>query len=224
VTGAGAAYTVNWLLISRWLRLRGSIGALSPGSADIDRTRFLTTFVRPPPPIAERIAEAGASLARVQPEHHVYPAGTIHLTILGLADRPGIEGEIAATVARHRPFEVEIGGLNVSPSTVFAELYPRGSGLRALRRDLRSLDSGEHGPLARRVRRPLAHANLIRFTAPVGPRLLAEVRRLRGIEFGRFVVEELELAETDKVLSGAGTRRLGIFRLGGAPGATGQPE
>jgi len=67
---------------------------------------------------------------------------------------------------------------------------------------------------ARLLRRRLAHANLVRFTGPVEPHLLAEVGRLRRARFGSFEVREVELARTDKVLSAAGTRPVDVHRLG----------
>ncbi len=75
-------------------------------------------------------------------------------------------------------------GLNLTPSTLFAELHPCGSELKALRSDLRSSESREHGPISRWLRRRLAHANLMRFATPVDPGLVAEVGRLREARFG----------------------------------------
>jgi hypothetical protein len=48
----------------------------------------------------------------------------------------------------------------------------------------------------------------------VSAELLAEVSRLRSVDFGRFAVTEIELVCTDRFLSDAGTRVLDRFRLG----------
>jgi hypothetical protein len=121
---------------------------------------------------------------------------------------------VEAALEGQERFQVEVRGLNVALDSVFVELYPRGPGLESVRRGLRAGESKEHGPAARWLRRRLAHANLIRFGGPVEPRLIAELRRLRRARFGSFEVADVELARTDKVLSGAGTRPLGSFRLG----------
>jgi 2'-5' RNA ligase len=212
---ARTAFVANWLLATR--RLENVRHAVAPqrGAATLGGAKFLTTVVRLPPSISEPLAETASSLVAVQPGHHLYPPASIHLTVLGLADKPGVADAVAQILGRHRPFEVEVGGLNVSLHTVFAELYPRGPGLRALRGDLRAAESTEHGAASRWLRHRLAHANLVRFAAPVDPRLIARVASLRRHRFGTFEVVEVELVRADKVLSAVGTRTLGRFRLGG---------
>jgi 2'-5' RNA ligase len=215
VTLARAAFAANWLVTSRWLK-QGHGAQGSATQLGLGELRFLSLVVRPPAPIADGLAEAASALAGVQPEHYLYPPASLHLTVLDLADRPGAQGEVAAVVARRRRFAIEVLGLNVSAGTVFAELYPSGSELRGLRRELRALQSSEHGPISRWFRRRLAHVNLMRFAAPVDPRLLAGIAELRGRDFGSFEVGELELARADKVMSAA-TRTVGVYRLGGTP-------
>lgn len=175
--------------------------------------RFLTTVIRLPAEIAERLADAASRLDRVQPGHYLYPPASIHLTVLGLADGPGAEAEVEAAVGRNRPFVIEVRGLNLTRDSVFAELHPRGPRLTALRSDLRAVESREHGSISRWLRRRLAHANLMRFAVPVDRRLVAEVGRLRGTSFGEFEAGEVELVHTDKVMSDAGTRTLARLAL-----------
>jgi hypothetical protein len=169
--------------------------------------------IRLPAEIAERLAGAASRLDRVQPGHYLYPPHTIHLTVLGLADVGRAATEVEAAVGRSRRFAIEVGGLNLTRDSVFAELHPRGSGLMALRSDLRPVESHEHGSVSRWVRRRLGHANLIRFGPPVDRRLVAEVGRLRGAGFGEFEAGEVELVHADKVMSDAGTRTLARFPL-----------
>ena len=214
MTAARTAFAVNWALTSPRLRFAPlrRIGRL--GEVRVGQPRFLTTVVRLPAEIAERLVEAGSRLARMQPGHYLYPAESIHLTVLALADAPGVEREVEAVLGRRRRFAIDVRGLNVSSSTVFAELHPRGPGLRALREELRSVESHEHPAASRWLRRRLAHANLMRFTGPLRPSALAELRSLRRASFGSFEVGEVEVALTDKVLSRQGTRTLGRIQLG----------
>ena len=189
-----------------------------PAAVGPGERRYVTTVVRLPAEIAGELAAAGSMLLGARSPHYPYPPPSIHLTVLGLADGAGREEDVREIAKRRLPFGVEVGGLNVSRETVFAELYPVGSGLRELREGLRHVESHEHGPASRWLRRRLAHANLIRFAGQVEPALLAEVGRLRAARFGRFDVAEIELVQTDKVLSEQGTRTLGRFPLGPASG------
>lgn len=58
-------------------------------------------------------------------------------------------------------------------------------------------------------------------------RLQRVLEAIPQLSLGLFEVDEVELVRTDKVLSGAGTRTLGRFRLGQAPvdgGPTGRGQ
>jgi 2'-5' RNA ligase len=211
VIAARIAFAANWQLHRRVPR---SAARASRGDLDrIGQPRFLTTAIRLPAEIAERLADASSRLDRAQAGQYLYPPRSIHLTVLGLADVPAAEVEVEAAVGRNRPFAIEVRGLNLTRDTVFAELHPRGAGLRALRDDLRAVESREHGSVSRWLRRRIAHANLIRFAVPVDRRLVAEVGRLRATFFGEFEAREVELVRTDKVMSDAGTRTLARFAL-----------
>jgi 2'-5' RNA ligase len=213
VNAPHTAFAVNWALTSSWLRVtRRRVG--SPADFEIGSPIYLTTVARLPTEISAALADAASRLAGPGSGHYLYPPETIHLTVASLADLPGPEPMVEAALEGEEPFEVEVRGLNLALDSVFAELYPRGPGLESVRRRLREGESREHGPAARWLRRRLAHANLVRLGGPVEPRLIAEVRRLRRARFGSFEVAAVELARTDKVLSGAGTRPLGSFRLG----------
>ncbi len=205
-----AAFTANWLLAGRLPGPRRA--SWDPASAGAPQ--FVTAVVRLPPQLAGDLADAASRLPDARSRHYLYPPSSIHLTVLGLGGRAGLDEVIGATARRHSPFAVEVRGLNVSRETVFAELYPEGSGLRELREALRRVESREHGWASRWLRRRFAHANLLRFAAPVDRSLLAGVRAMRGRRFGRFEVAEIELVRTDKVLSAPGTRTLGRFGLG----------
>jgi 2'-5' RNA ligase len=219
VNAARAAYAANWQLTKRWLRRAGGQSTRVRELAEIGQPHLLTTVVRLPAELAEPLAEAAAPLRCAQPEHYVYPADSIHLTILALGDAAGAEDEIRSIADRRRPFAVDVHGLNVSRSTVFAELYPRGSGLESLRRELHRALATPQAPPLRWLRQRLAHANIVRFAAPVDRRLIAEVAKLRARCFGRFEVTEIELVRADKVLSSGGTRVLRRFPLRGSGGS-----
>jgi 2'-5' RNA ligase len=218
VSLARAAFAANWLVTSRLLRSGGWVGTQE--LAEVGRPRFLTTVVRLPPDLTAQLVGLAAPLVELQPEHYLYPAESVHMTILALADARGVEDEIRAVAERHHAFTVEIGGLNVSRRTVFAEIYPEDQGLASLRRELGAV-AGAHAPRWRRTPRWLAHATVVRFARSIDSGLLNEVGERRKAQLGRFTVTEFELVHADKVLSLGGTRSLARFRLGAGmlPGA-----
>jgi 2'-5' RNA ligase len=223
VSLARLAYAANWQLTRRWLRGPAGRGIGRPELPEIGRPRFLSAVARLPAEVGQSLVAATQPLLGTGSRHYAYPASTIHLTLLSLADASGVEGQLQEIAGRHPPFTVDVGGLNASTRTVFAELYPRGGELAALRRDLGEALMPLHAPLSRWLRQRLAHANVLRFAAPVGASLIQEVAKLRSRDFGRFEVAEVELVRTDKVLSADGTRVLGRFPLQGT-GSTVRPS
>jgi hypothetical protein len=55
----------------------------------------------------------------------------------------------------------------------------------------------------------------VRFSGPVGRPFLDEVARLRRHDFGRWTASEIELVETDRLLSAGSTRVLARIPLSG---------
>ncbi len=213
MNAARLAYAANWQLARRWLHTTGG-RSRRPELAEVGQPQYVSVVTRLPADLAELLTEAAAPLRGAQPEHYIYPAESIHLTILALADSAGADDEIRSVAERHQPFAVDARGLNLSRRTVFVELYPRGPELGAIRRELRCALPPLHPPPSRWLRHGLAHANVVRFAAPVDRRLVAEVAKLRTRYFGRFEVAEIELVRTDILLSAGGTRALGRFPLG----------
>jgi 2'-5' RNA ligase len=182
---------------------------------EIGQPRFLSAVARLPAEVGQSLAAATQPLLGTGSGHYAYPPGTIHLTVLSLADASGVEDRLQEVARRHPSFTLDVGGLNASTRTVFTELYPRDGGLAALRRDLGEALTPLHAPPSRWLRQRFAHANVLRFAAPVGASLIQEVAKLRSRDFGCFEVAEVELARSDKVLSVEGTRVLGRFPLQG---------
>jgi hypothetical protein len=62
--------------------------------------------------------------------------------------------------------------------------------------------------------RRLAFANLIRFSGAVSLPFIREISRYRTTSFGSFCVEALELVQTDRLFSDAGTTTIDRVPLG----------
>ena len=187
--------------------------------------RAVTTVVRVPVPVGERIEAALAPIRTRWPDHVYYPAGSIHVTVLNLdpyvpmgraADE--IVAAAAAALARHRRFRITLRGLNVSPWTVFAEAHGADAPVSALRSSLRRVlpaqadASRGDSPLRRAL--PLVLANAIRFARPVDPGLLRALRPWRTHTFGPFEVREIEIVRTDGMMSADNTELLATATLG----------
>jgi 2'-5' RNA ligase len=179
------------------------------------RFSCLTTVVRVPERVAERIEVALEEVRDRWPGHAYYPPASIHVTVLNLdpyvAMGEGEGGEAAVIeraadlVGRHAGFRVTLRGLNVSPWTVFAQAYGADVPVARMRASLRGAfrereDAPRRDSPLRRAM-PLVLANAVRFMGPVHPDLLRALRPWRAHTFGAFDVREVEIVRTDGFLS-----------------------
>jgi hypothetical protein len=101
-------------------------------------------------------------------------------------------------------------GLNLSPTTIFAQVFPHDHVFHSLRRHLGAVaeqraDRSSSERLLDGLARSLAHANLVRFSSVITAGLIKEISRFRWTYFGRWTVREVELVRSDKLLSREGT-------------------
>ena len=204
-----AVHEALWLAGSTRLRLGGRSHALPSETA-----RHVTTIVRVPAEVAAALEPVLERLRRLDPAHHYYECDTLHVTVANLDRVDAPLDRVPVVVARHRPLELEARGLNLSPSTVFVRVRCLDPALRELRRDLRGLPH-RRAALSSRVLGAIAFANVVRFSGPVSAEFLAEVGRRRRADFGRWMASELELVETDRLLSAGATRVLARISLSG---------
>jgi hypothetical protein len=109
------------------------------------------------------------------------------------------------------------------PNSVFLQLFPEDRSLWELRRTLAlmtqdSFHARKPATESSLVRdllfRRLSFANLIRFSGPISLPFIREIARHRTTDFGSFRVEALELVQTDKLFSAAGTTTIDRMPLG----------
>jgi hypothetical protein len=191
------------------VRLGGSAGrppALAPGP-------FLTLVARvPADPVATVCRDAAAALDGVAA--YVYPPRTVHLTVLFL---DGVEPEearpaVIAWAAGRPPLRVATRGIGYSRGSAYLAL-DGGRALYEARRALaRSLRSRRRGPAA--IRDRVAVANVARFRAPLTAGAAGRLRRI-SVPRTRLDLGEVELVQTDKLLSDSATRVLARIALRG---------
>jgi 2'-5' RNA ligase len=217
-------FRLAWLLGSAQLRLSAGRILHSLPPSGHDEAWHYTVVVRPPPHVVLSVAPALERLREVGPHHHYYPPDSMHVTVGGVS-RFLVDGSDAATrlaelrtlIGSYPNFDLTLRGLNVSPSTVFAQVIPHGGTLRALRTDLRMLGhpTNEASGLGHCVRDLLPHINIARFSGRITADFLNEVSRSRRAWFGRWTVREVELIWSDTLLSREG--RLVLERIPLAP-------
>ncbi len=140
----------------------------------------------------------------------------MHVTIRKLGQFPSDDSGIAARLAElhhiaasHPSFDLTMWGLNLSPTTVFAQIITHDQTLHSLRRHLGGMaNPSVHQSSSERivdgVARNLTHANVVRFSEMVTRGFIKEVSRFRRACFGRWTVREVELVRSDKLLSREG--------------------
>jgi 2'-5' RNA ligase len=174
------------------------------------------------------IGEIVAKLRRKYPSHHYYPSETIHLTIKNLdsigfdnIERIELLNQLRNCIESCGPFFMQGKGLGVSPNSVFLQLFPEDHSLANLRRKLSSLDQRNDriskqtvfDMLLTALFRELAFANLVRFSGSLSTSLIRDIGRYRSTCFARFPIEVLQVVQTDKLLSNAGTKIISQFTL-----------
>jgi 2'-5' RNA ligase len=174
--------------------------------------RHVTAVSRVSAQQADAVARALEPLRATGPEHYFYPPETLHLTIRNLDGLDAAALDTAGEVLSAAPaFELELRGLNVSSHTVFVQALPRDDTLRSLRR---RLDHLAHTSPRPRLSANFAYVNVVRFRGRVARSLLVAVARRRSLALGTLRIESVEIVETDRLLSIAGTRTIRRIKLG----------
>jgi 2'-5' RNA ligase len=176
----------------------------------------LAAIIRVPSHVASCVASILKELHQHDPHHHYYPPDTMHVTIRKLGQIPSDDTDVATRLAElrhiaasHPGFDLTLWGLNLSPTTVFAQVFPHDQIFHSLRRHLggiaeRSVDQPSSERIIDGVASNLAHANVVRFSDLVTTGFIKEVSRFRWTHFGRWTVQEVELVRSDKLLSREG--------------------
>ena len=118
-----------------------------------------------------------------------------------------------------RRFEIELIGLNLSPSTVFVQAFPSHDALASLRQRIINALRRRAPELRLKPRRfparHIAFSNIVRFLGPIDARsLLRDVNHCKRRIFGTFEVQEIQLVTTDKFLSDKRTEIVRSFSIG----------
>jgi 2'-5' RNA ligase len=206
-----------WVASSSWLRLSAgrTAYALPPSGPDV--AVHLAAIIRVPSRVASSVTPVLDRLHQHSPYHHYYPPEAMHVTVRKLGRFPSDDSDVAARLGELRRvvgsqpgFDLTMWGLNLSPTTVFAQVFAHDRTFLSLRRQLEGMADGSVSqPSSERLidvaARNLAHANVVRFSGGVTTEFVREVSQFRRIHFGRWAVREVELVRSDKLLSREGS-------------------
>lgn len=161
-----------------------------------------------PPLVRREVASSTAALRGAAPELAWVPEARLHLTLKFAGEQEGamvaaIADAVVAVAARHRPFELEVGGIGAFPSwkrprVVWAGIAPEPR-LELLQHDLECALERIGLPLDGRPFRP--HLTLARVRVPLGAeRGRAVARAARGVQLDATVpVGTVDVMESARV-------------------------
>ena len=206
-----------WVASSSWLRLSAgrTAHALPPSGPDV--AVHLAAIIRVPPRVASTVKPALDRLHQHSPHHHYYPPETMHVTVCKLGSFPSEDSDVAARLGELRRvvgsqpgFDLTMWGLNLSPTTIFAQVFPHDRTFHSLRGQLagmadHSVSQSSSERLIDLAARNLAHVNVVRFSGGVTTEFVREASHFRWIHLGRWAVREVELVRSDKLLSREGS-------------------
>jgi 2'-5' RNA ligase len=214
--GQRLGFQLVWLASASWLRLSAGRTAYELPPSGPDVAVHQAAIIRVPLRVASPLAPVLEGLRQRDPHHHYYPPDTMHVTIRKVgqfpSDHPGVAAclaELRHIAASHHSFDLTMSGLNLSATTVFAQIFPHDQTFHSLRQHLggiadRSVYQSSSERILDLVARNLAHANVVRFSDLVTTEFIKEVSRFRRTHFGRWTVREIELVRSDKLLSRGG--------------------
>jgi 2'-5' RNA ligase len=216
--GQRLGFQLVWVATGSWLRLSAGRTAYELPPSGPDVAVHQAAIIRVPSCVASSVVPVLEELHQHAPHHHYYPPDTMHVTVCKLgqfaSNDPGGAarlGELRHIAASHPSFALTMRGLNLSPTTVFAQMFPHEQTFHSLRRHLGRvakpiIDQSSSEKIIDDVARNLAHTNVGRFSDPVTREFIKEVSRFRWTHFGRWTVREVELVRTDKLLSQEGVQ------------------
>jgi hypothetical protein len=178
--------------------------------------RYLTTIVRVPREIAAALQPALERLRAADASQRYYAPEQLHVTVANLDGLRGPMAEVERVLAEAPPLALAARGLGLSPGTALLRVEPLDGEFLRLRRRLRALGDPAPGLRAALVRPALgriAFANLVRFSGTVNAEFLDELARMRRLDLGEWTAREVEIVQTDRLLSPDATRILARIRL-----------
>ena len=156
---------------------------------------ILTTVVRIPGELGQRMASVAMSLGMHEPSHYCYPAESLHFTVLSLG-RTGstlppegaVRRFIDALAGSPAP-DVTLRGVRVGPRTVYVRAVSADRSVEHLSSLAAPAVFGVEGPSTLdgdQDRARVPHVNIVRFRDPPGRSMRDAVLEVHDTDFGTF--------------------------------------
>lgn len=207
-----AVFEDFWLRFSEQVK-NGEGQVDFPSQVEMKPT-YTTTVVRLPPELTERCLHLVKEIRAAYPDHYYYPKSDMHFTLLNLdklitanngeIDPDSVTRNLKQALANLPPLEINVTGLGLFPTTIFAKLYDVSGVLEEYRTAIKSavvdtLAIAETDTKA--LVEGIAFVNLVRFRHTPEPELVNLVKGMRDTGLGTFRAGNVELVETNKLLS-----------------------
>jgi|GEM_PF-5747435 len=188
----------------------------------------LTLLARTPKDLHQNISQIIQELGSKFPNQFFYPVERIHFTIIGLIPvKEKIEISkgllekliplIKNTLHKYPAFEIELNGLNITPISVFIQGFYSDNILDNIRKELilktKTENLGFNLDHLSSFNLSYAWFTIMRFTDNEVSKLLVEVKKFRDFEFGKFMVQDIQLVTTDKCFSKKNTEVIHSYHL-----------
>ncbi|MFN8345422.1 MAG: mutarotase [Spirosomataceae bacterium] len=193
-----------------------------------DTRRGITLLARPSEVVKDSIKSMLDDLRTTESQQYYYPTSDIHVTVLSIIscyegftlqkiDTTAYVDLIGEALSRIPAFDIRFLGITASPSCLILQGFPSGDVLHRLRDEVRKKfrKSALQCSIDKRYHIQTAHSTVVRFKSPLThPKLfLDKVKNYRDVDFGTFVVNEMDLVFHDWYQRAENTVLLERFRL-----------
>lgn len=190
---------------------------------EVKSKEIITSVVRLPQQITSQLVEISGQIGEQFSKLYIYPADTIHTTVLYLSpyimeeeimfqNLERVKEIIRNVVYNAYSITAKVCGLGLFPTTIFAQIYiNEPEKMVKLRQEIagKLKKEGFFGEKTKVYERGLnwglSFSNIIRFCAPVSGEIVKMVCKNHDRDFGTFKLDSLEIVNTDKYLSKGGT-------------------
>lgn len=189
-----------------------------------DKNVYLTTVIKLPIEIQQKILEEISEIREKYPGHLYYSEGMMHITLIALSQKEissmnlvKVKTVLSRVLSDFNSFNIRLKGVGVSRTSGFIGTYYENNVLGQIKAKIISELKKEevyldYGFIDGYVR-GFAWSNFMRFKKR-DLRILGKFKTMKNIKFGHFRVNEITLATTDKFFSKEKTKILEVFKLG----------
>lgn len=181
-------------------------------NVDNDNRYGITLLARPSKEVKQNLSNVLGEIGSIAPNQYYYPESDLHITILSIIscyagfsldqiNSSNYKKMIQSAIKSITPFEIVFRGLTASPSSILVKGFPTDGQLKVLRNELRKKfkNSNLQHSIDKRYKLQTAHMTAIRFKESFenSKRFISRITKLKESDFGRCVINKIELVGND---------------------------